>query len=115
MIANSKIVGLLRYALLHLPPAEGTLYLVNVDKAYWRLVFNNKQKGPISKAGALLQRDKGGAASQSVATIQKATALSLVARMEKFPKLLWVAVAKVLLKRSKSRNTTTLKEALERL
>lgn len=114
MIANAKLLSRTRYLFLYAPPSPTCPAIGQIEKAYWALVMNEKAKGPISRAAALLHRKKGGLGAQHLETIRVASALSLICRMESHPSLPWTRAAVELMRRAKSRSTTTIKLALDK-
>ena len=112
MIGNAKIISKVRYGLFHQPPPASDTSLGDIEKAYWRLIRNEKKSGPITRKGALLKHDQGGVQGQNLECIRVAAALALICRMERHPELPSVITATELMKRGTSRTKTNLPETL---
>ena len=112
MIAGAKVYSLPRYALFLLPPPHGSL-LKEMEKQYWRLVWDEKKKGVINRVSACHKPKQGGVGCQHLDTIIKASAISMVCRMEKHPDYPWVRIAKSLMRNAKTKCTTIKKDTLE--
>lgn len=91
LISKAKQLSLVRYAMQFLPIPDRTLKAM--EASVWKLVWNGKDRGDINRAGALLPLAEGGKLCQDIRSIRAATAVSLVARMDRRPDLPWVRVA----------------------
>lgn len=91
LISKAKQLSLVRYAMQFLPIPDRTLKAM--EESVWKLVWNGKERGDINRRGALLPLAEGGKLCQDIRSIRAATAVSLIARMERNPDLPWVQVA----------------------
>lgn len=91
LISKAKQLSLVRYAMQFLPIPERTIKAMEAN--VWKLVWNGKDRGDINRNGALLPLAEGGRLCQDIRSIRAATAVSLIARMERRPDLPWVRVA----------------------
>jgi hypothetical protein len=66
------------------------VFLDEMNRIYWRMIWDGKERGIINHNAALLPRDKGGVGGIDIYTINKASKLALVSRALRFPKLPWV-------------------------
>lgn len=91
LISKAKQLSLVRYAMQFLPIPDRTLKAM--EASVWKLVWNGKDRGDINRVGALLPLAEGGKLCQDIRSIRAATAVSLIARMDRHPNLPWVQVA----------------------
>lgn len=91
LISKAKQLSLVRYAMQFLPIPDRTLKAM--EESVWKLVWNGKERGDINRRGALLPLAEGGKLCQDIRSIRAATAVSLIARMDRRPDLPWVQVA----------------------
>lgn len=111
LISKAKQLSLVRYAMQFLPIPDRTLKAL--EDSVWKLVWNGRERGIINRRGALLPLSEGGRLCHDIRAIRAATAVGLVARMDRHPDLPWVKVATSLMAIYVHRNgrTKTLAES----
>lgn len=105
LISKAKQLSLVRYAMQFLPIPDRTLKAM--EESVWKLVWNGKDRGIVNRLGALLPLAEGGRLCQDIRAIRAATAVSLIARMDRHPDLPWVRVATSLMATYVHRNGRT--------
>lgn len=101
LVGNSLLLSVPRYAFRFLRLPGDTLQ--EIERLYYRLIWDGKERGYIERACTLRPTTEGGLKCQDIQAIVDASVIAFFARMEKYPNLPWVKIQTELLKESPSR------------
>lgn len=90
MIANTLVLSQIRYFLRFC--SLTTMQIQEVEKIYYRMVWDGRVEGLINRDLTLLPRKDGGLGLQHIPSINKAAAIATFARMDHTPDLPWAAM-----------------------